>query len=552
VRLRQGIANSKHARIFNTTLESGALVALLSLWSAAWIWFFYRGGYLAYYGDAEAHLNIARRLVDSRTPGYDELGSVWLPLPHVLMMLFARIDALWRTALAGSIVSGTAFVLAGAFLYAAVRRVFNGNAGGRAAAIAGILIFAANPNLLYLQSTAMNESLFMAELLAVLYFTVRFRDTQSWLAVGAAGVAALCGTLTRYDGWFLVPFIALFVLIAAKRRRVAKAALFAFIACLGPLYWMGHNWWCCSNVLDFYNGPYSAKGIQGSAYYPGLHHWATAWLYFRSAVRWCAGPPLAWLGAAGLTACIAVRRAWWPALLLLLPGVFYVWSMHSSGGTPIFLPDLWPNSYYNSRYGMALYPALAFGVAALVWLAPARAQLIAAAAVVLAAAAPWLINPRPDAWITWKESQVNSVARRAWTHAAAEYLQPRYRRGSGIFTTFGDITGIFRTAGIPMRETLTWDNWPQWPEAIARPELYLSEEWAVVMGGDPVQTALLRAGVNGPRYELVKIVITPHAPVVEIYHCCIGRAPLNPLNNDADSIHQSAWSEERLPADEER
>ena len=39
----------------------GAVVPLLSLWSAAWVWFLYRGGYLAYYGDAEAHLNIARR-----------------------------------------------------------------------------------------------------------------------------------------------------------------------------------------------------------------------------------------------------------------------------------------------------------------------------------------------------------------------------------------------------------------------------------------------------------------------------------------------------------
>jgi hypothetical protein len=541
MRLRKGIANSKHARIF----ETAAVLALLALWSAAWVWFFYRGGYLAYYGDAEAHLNIARRILDSRTPGYDQIGSVWLPLPHVLMMPFARNDALWRSALAGSIVSGFAFVIAGVFLFAAARRVFNSSA----AAITAAVVFATNPNLLYLQSTAMSEPLFMAEVMAILYFTVRFRDTQSWMAVCGAGVAALCGTLTRYDGWFLIPFVTLFLLVAAKRYRAAKAALFAVIACLGPLYWLGHNWWCCSNVLDFYNGPYSAKGIQGSAYYPGLHNWAKAWLYFRTAVRWCAGAPLMCLGAAGLIAGIAVRKAWWPALLLVLPGVFYVWSMHSSGGTPIFLPDLWPNSYYNSRYGLALFPALAFGAAALVSLVPARARRVAALAVVVAAATPWVIHPRPAAWIAWKESQVNSEARRAWTREAAAYLVAHYRRGSGIVTTFGDIMGVFRMAGIPLRETLTWDNWPLWPAAMARPDEFLWEEWAVVMGGDPVQTALLRAGVNGPRYELVKIVMVPHAPVLEIYHCCIG---LTPLNRDENSVHESARSEERLPADEER
>ena len=455
---------------------------------------------------------------------------MWLPLPHALMMLFARNDWLWHTALAGSIVSGASFVVAGVFLYAAALRA----SGNRAAAFTAAAVFALNPNLLYLQSTAMTEPLFLACLLGVLYFTVCFRDTQSWGAAAGAGLCALCGTLTRYDGWFLIPFVTLFVLVAGKRHGLAKAIVFGLIASLGPLYWLAHNWWCCSNILDFYNGPYSAKAIQAGAYYPGIHHWAKAWLYYRSAVRWCAGAPLVWIGAAGLAVGILRPAARWPAMLLLLPGVFYVWSMHSSGSTPIFLPDLWPNSYYNSRYGMALFPALVFGAAMLAGVVPARFGRIAAGVLVIGAAAPWLLHPRPDAWITWKESEVNSVARRAWTQEAAEYLAPRYRHGTGIITTFGDMTGIFRAAGIPLRDTLTWNNWPEWPAATTRPELFLHEEWAVVMGGDPVQTALIRAGARGPRYELMKIVMVPRAPVVEIYHCCIGLTPVNP---NADSIH---------------
>ena len=539
--MRRGIANSKHARIFETAIA----VALLTLWSALWIWFFYRQGYLAYYGDAEAHLNIARRILDSRTPGYDQIGGVWLPLPHLLLLPFARNDTLWRTALAGAIPSGICFVVAGAFLFAAARRVFENTA----VAAAALAVFALNPNVLYLQATAMTEPLFMAALMAILYCTVRFSDTQSWASVSGAGAAALCGTLARYEGWFLLPFVTLFVLLAARQRRVAKAALFAAIASLGPLYWLGHNWWCCSNVLDFYNGPYSPKAIQGAAHYPGLGDWGKAWLYFRTAARWFAGTPLLWLGAAGLLACAAFRKARWPALLLVLPAAFYVWSMHSSG-TPIYVPDLWPNSYYNTRYGLALFPSLALGAAALAALAPARARPAAALAVAAIAAAPWLVHPRPEAWITWKESQVNSVARRAWTRQAADFLATRYRAGSGVFTTFGDITGIYRHAGIPLRDTLTWDNWPLWPAAIARPDLFLWEEWAVVRGGDPVQSALLRAGFRGPRYELVKIVTVPGAPAIEIYHCCIGVA--SGSSNDANPIHQSAWSKERFPADMEK
>ena len=521
-RSRRGIANSKHARISEIALA----IAFLIFWSALWTSFFYRRGYLAYYGDAEAHLNIARRILDSRTPGYDQLGSVWLPLPHLLVLLFARNDVLWRTALAGAIASGCSFVTAGAFLFAAVRQIF----ASTAVASTALAVFVLNPNILYLHSTAMSEPLFMAALMALMYCLVCFADTQSWAAVVGAGTAALCGTLSRYDGWFLLPFAALFVLLAAKKQRLAKAALFATVACLGPLYWLGHNWWCCSNALDFYNGPYSAKAIQGAAYYPGKGEWGKALLYFETAVRWCAGRPLLWLGAAGLLVAFSKREPRWIALLLLLPGVFYVWSMHSSGN-PIFVPDLWPHSYYNTRYGLALLPALVFGAAALVSLAPGRARPVVALIVAALTAVPWLAHPQPDAWITWKESQVNSVARRAWTTQAAAFLAPRYRAGSGVFTTFGDITGIYRQAGIPLRETLTWDNWPLWPSAIARPDLFLWEEWAVAINGDPVQSTLRRRQPNAPRYELVKIVTVPGAPAVEIYHCCVGSP------NDANSLH---------------
>ena len=37
---------------------------------------------LLLYGDAVAHLHIARRVFDSMNPGFRQLGSVWLPLPH--------------------------------------------------------------------------------------------------------------------------------------------------------------------------------------------------------------------------------------------------------------------------------------------------------------------------------------------------------------------------------------------------------------------------------------------------------------------------------------
>ncbi len=487
------------------------MVLALAAFSALAIFFFYSHGWILYYGDAEAHLNTARRIVDNQTPGYDQLGTVWLPLIHVMMLPFVSRDSLWRSGLAGSIPSGFCFVVAGAFLFAAVRRIFL----SAEAALAAVGLFALNPNLLYLQSIPMTELAAYASLMALLYFTVRFRETQGWGAVLGAAVAACLGTMARYEGWFLLPFLALYFLVTAQRRRWVVAILFCSIAGLGPLFWLFHHWWLTGDPLDFYRGPYSAQAIQGDKPYPGKGDWLVSFLYVRVAVERCAGPGLAILAVCGAVVAF-VRRAFWPLALLALPPLFYVWSMHSSGN-PIFMPGMpYPYSFYNTRYGLSALCLLAFCGGALVAIAPARRRFVAAL-VVLAGTAWWVIHPRPVNWTTWEESRVNSEGRRAWTRQAAAYLAPRYVPGSGIITSFGDLTGIFREMGVPVRETFSEVNGLPWLAAVERPELYLWQEWAVAMGGDRVQTAVNRANRTGPCYTLEQTIIVKDAPVVEIY-----------------------------------
>ena len=480
--------------------------------SAAAVAFFYFRGNLNWYGDAEAHLNIARRIVDSRTPGYDQVGTVWLPLPHWAMIPLARIDSLWINGLAGAIPSALAFVVAGSFLFAAARRIF----ADETAALAAAALWALNPNVLYLQSIPMTESLYSASLLALLYFTVRFRDTQGWGSVAGAAIAACAGTLTRYEGWFVLPFAAIYFAITARQRRLVVVAVFGGIAVLGPLFWFFHNWWLNGDPLGFYRGPWSPRAIQRGADYPGNHDWNLAFLYYRTAAQLCAGACLPLLAVAGALAAL-YRRAFWALLLLALPGVFFVWSMHSSGGTPLFLPVLKPFSYYNSRYGIAVLPLFALAAAAPAAIVAQRARLWTAGLLILASAAPWILRPSPSAWITWEESRVNSEARRAWTYEAAEYLKSRYVRGSGILTGFGDLTGIYREAGIPLRDTFTGDNGLPFDATVLRPELFLHETWVVTMGGADAQTAVLRAGLRGKEYRLEKTIIVKNAPVIEIY-----------------------------------
>src|SRR6266849_5290636 len=89
----------------SSRLSSAAVVLLLAVIGAAAARWCLARGYTLYYGDAEAHLNIARRILDSRTPGPEQIGTVWLPLPHVLMAPLVMRDDWWRSGAAGVIIS---------------------------------------------------------------------------------------------------------------------------------------------------------------------------------------------------------------------------------------------------------------------------------------------------------------------------------------------------------------------------------------------------------------------------------------------------------------
>ena len=388
-------------------------MALAALVSAAAVWFCHRRGYTLYYGDAASHVNIARKVVDSRTPGWEQVGTVWLPLPHALMAPLVRVDSLWRSGAAGAIPAACCFVLAAGFLYAAVRRATGSRAGGGAAAAA----FTLNPNALYLQSTPMTEPVFFGCLTAFVYFCVSFQAQPRWRRAMAAAVAALAATLTRYEGWLLIPLGALFFLLC--RARLA-AAVFLVVSSAGPVYWLGHNWYYYGDALEFYRGPHSTQAIyerglaRGDRPNPGRRDLPVAWQYYRAAMEMALGQPLVWAGAAGAGAML-FRGSTRPLLLLAVPAPFYLASLYA-GGTPLYLPTLQPFSYYNTRYALAALPVCAAGIGTLAALWPRSLPRAATAAGLLAACLwPWTTRLKPESWVCWKESEVNSRGRRDWT-----------------------------------------------------------------------------------------------------------------------------------------
>src|SRR3984885_13178431 len=148
-----------------------------SLIAVMWGW---RNHALLNYGDAVAHLNIARRVFDSRIPRFSELGSVWLPLPHILMLPFVQVYAWWADGIAGTVPSSLAYLAACVGIYRLARRWLE-----PAAAALALAFLALNPNLLYLQTTAMTEPLFVCEMIWIALLLVEWRASLGRVGLDA-------------------------------------------------------------------------------------------------------------------------------------------------------------------------------------------------------------------------------------------------------------------------------------------------------------------------------------------------------------------------------
>lgn len=512
--------------------------------------FFYRQAQVLLYGDAIAHINIARRVFDSKTPGLLQLGTVWLPLPHLLIIPFIVSTELWQRGAGGSIPSMTAFVFGAIGIFrltrSALTRGERTDGPPRTAAWTAAVVFAANPNLLYMQSTAMGESLYLAFFVwAIVFFTEFVRGDAKTLTQSALCLAAAC--LTRYDGWFLATamvFAAFGLHLGSRlkpegtvlqdreslaRERALFAARpvikFALISAFAPALWLTYNGIVYRNPLEFANGPYSAKAIErrtqspGNPGHPGSGNLGLAEMYFLKSAEdniaqnqwlqrlWILVAVVAFAGGLQLsrrTKHIAGSREGfilWPMLFLLAPLPFYDLSV-AYGGVPIFIPNWWPFTHYNTRYGLQLLPAFAVAIGILVYFALTteilsqrlRLAVITGifALVIVSYSGIWTSTP-----ICLEEAETNMRTRNQLQRELARWIE-KFPPNSTLLMYLGDHVGALERAAFPLKRTINEGNhrvWKQpidqeglWERALANPAQYA--DYVIAFDGDPVWQAL--------------------------------------------------------------
>lgn len=502
-----------------------ALIALLVCFSR---------GYLLLYGDAVAHLGIARRILDSHNPGLVQLGGVWLPLPHLLMLPFVQEMAWWQNGLAGAWPSLLCYIAGTVGFYRLARYLLMPRW-----AVVATAFYALNPNLLYLATTAMTEPLFLALLIWTTLLTVECleavrggRDALAARRLVLLGVMILAAVYTRYDGWILGAGVWCVITVALARRRdlwrrvVPSFVCFTLLAVAGPVSWLAYNQHFFHDPLDFLRGPYSASAIEkktaapGAEHYHGWHSPFWAFVYYArtaqvDAAFWETGFLVMAAAFCGLALAIQ-RRAALASLLLWIPLPFYVYSV-AYGSVPIFIPQLWPFSYYNSRYGMELLPALAlFAFLAVQWVEvrwsasqPLAKRLMQPVCLLLVALnAVGMIYRTP---LVLKEALNNSTTRIAFESALARQLM-MLPAGSTILMYNSDHVGALQAAAIPLKQTINEGDHDGFQAALAAP----AEHAAYVVGiaGDPVAAAV---AAHSEGLTELTILCTSGQPCARIY-----------------------------------
>jgi hypothetical protein len=211
----------------------------------------------------------------------------------------------------------------------------------------------------------------------------------------------------------------------------------------------------------------------------------------------------------------------WPVLLLWIPVPFYMLSVAYSG-VPIFLPDWWPYSHYNVRYGIELLPAFsvfaamaAYGVMKFASTAKVRSAvaLIFVAAATVSYVQVWRTVP-----VTLQEAVVNSRTRSLLERQLAAIFKT-LPQNSTFLMYLGDHVGAWEQAGIPLSRTINEGNhrpWKQpsdpsglWERALAHPARYA--DFVIAFDHDAVATAVNKSELQA--FTILRVTGQPEATI---------------------------------------
>jgi hypothetical protein len=490
------------------------IVFVLSIISILSFVHYYQNGYGLAYNDARSHLDIGRRVVEGLKPGLAQLGSVWLPLTHFLMMFTIWNDFMWHSGLAGALWSMIGFVGTGVLVYMFLREI-GANLWGR---FTGVAVLSANINVLFLQSTAMTELVLLFTMTAGAYVFLLWFKQERIIYLILSAFWIMLATLVRYDGWFMfVAAIALLFLYNIIARGYKKTEGIFFLFCslggLGIVLWLLWNTLIFNDPLYFIFGPFSAHTQQDQLEQAGVlatkYNWYLSAKTYLYAMAYNTGALTMILGTIGAITFWfnqrvkpGIRVA---SLVLFAPLGFNILALYL-GHSVLFVPDLFGETWFNVRYGMMMMPSFAIFIGYLVSRAKAARPVLLLTFVVLAFFSFYSVDAVTidDALTGSSGKNVSEVS--GWLKENAQESEDL------VLISVASHDAIIFSSGLKMSRYIHEGAGIYYEETLRDPE-----HWArwIIMRSFSDDDSTWRAMWGNPDYEKYEMV--DHYPFADIY-----------------------------------
>jgi hypothetical protein len=455
-------------------------------------------------------------VVEGLKTGAAQLGSVWLPLGHVLMVPLIWNDWMWHSGFAGAVWNMLSFVGTGLIIAKYLKELKVGFLGR----LIGVAVFAANINVLYLQATAMTEPLLLFTMTAGCYYLMLWHDKDDIINLVKSAFWIMLATLTRYDGWFLLAYATGLTMLHAWRRHGFKrvdgtAVLFLTLAALGVVIWFGWNQLIFGDALYFALGPFSAHAQQLVMEEAGAlptkgNILLSMQVYFYALLYNSYTYPVI-LATVGLivllrdkTLSLGLRMG---SSALLSPLFFNILAL-VLGFSVIFVQGISGDTWFNVRYGVMLAPTIAIFIGYLVDRAKDFRPLLVGSLifVLLFAFGNHDSVSIDDARVGSSQKNVSEVSGYLNTHAKDK---PGF-----ILISAASHDAIIFSSGLPMKKFIHEGTGKYWESATTTPDRWA--RWIVMRTYDDADLTW-HAVSRVPGFANYHIVATyPFATVYEL------------------------------------
>lgn len=463
-----------------------AIIILFSIvLSLAFFFYYYEQGLIVAYGDSRGHLNIARRVVESPTPGLAQLGGYWLPLLHLLMLPTVWNDFFWQTGISGSIVNMISYVVTNVAIYALVLSITKKRIAAFIAT--GVVMF--NWNFLYMQVTPMTEVLFVATVTLSIYFFYKWIEKKYLPFLIFSSIFVSLSSLNRYEGWALALIMGFILFIDYLANKFSKKSegtliIFSVIAFSGIILWLVWGLVIFNDPLEFLHNDLSA-GRQTQTEFDrtqvtGYFNIVDSILTNIYSIRHTSGWLLVILAGIGLSYYIfknyrsLLGKEKLFLLALFAPFLFDVFTVFI-GNVPVEVPELSkiaePGDKFNIRYSLYSLPLIAVLIGIL-----CRKAIVSALITLIIIFNYFLLLPLNNKkLITLDDVGARSInANRDLVH----WFKSNYAYEGLVLVSTGSGDGFMHETGIHLKNFITEGAYRYWDESMENPGKHA--EWVIL------------------------------------------------------------------------